>query len=72
MDRVIAYELEIRTEHSDPQMDHRTMTGYLLTRLEAEGAPVGGYGGVTPELLFEILHYEDEFLGFAGQPRTTR
>ena len=72
VDAVIEYEQEIRVAHSDPEMDHHTMMGHLVERLKAEGAPVGGYGGVTPELITEVLHYEDEFLGYAGQPRKIR
>ena len=67
-------ELEdgIREEHSDPQMDHATMSRHLLGKLEADGVPVGGFGQVNEAFLVEILHWEDEFLGLAGARRTTR
>jgi hypothetical protein len=42
-----------------------------MTRLEEEGMPVKP-GAVTRELVEEILHWEDEFLGLAGHPRSVR
>ncbi len=47
------------------------MSERLLPKLQAEGAPVKE-GAVTRELVEEILHWEDDFLGLAGQPRTVR
>lgn len=72
IDGILELEQEIRDEDSDPQMDHQTMATRLLERLAADGIPVGGYGQMNEQLTVEILHWEDEFLGLAGQPRTTR
>ena len=71
VDLIIAQEALIRAERDDPELDHRTMSHELIPRLEAEGAPVKE-GAVTRELVEEILHWEDEFLGFAGHPRKVR
>ena len=72
IDAVIEMEVEIRQQHSDPEMDHQTMTGHLLERLAEEGAPVDNRWGVTPQLLIEILNLEDEFRGLANRPRRIR
>ncbi len=71
VDLIMEHEDVVRAEHDDPEMDHRTMSERLLPKLEAEGAPVKD-GAVTRELVEEILHWEDEFLGLAGQPRNVR
>ncbi len=47
------------------------MASKLIPVFEAEGVPVKE-GAVTPMLLEEILHWEDEFLAMAGEPRTVR
>ena len=72
IDAVLEFEVEIRLAHQDGEMDHQTMAGHLLTRLGEEGAAVDNRWGVTPQLLVEILHWEDEFRGLAGQARTVR
>lgn len=72
IDAVLEFETEIRVEHQDAEMDHRAMAGHLIEKLGEEGAPVDSRWGVTPQLLFEILHWEDEFRGLAGQARTVR
>ena len=72
VDAVLEFEAEIRDAAGDPEMDHRTMAGRLLERLREEGAPTGERWGVTADLLIEILHWEDEFRGLAGRPRTVR
>ena len=72
IDAVFEFEAEIRIEAGDPEMDHRTMAERLLERLAAEGAAVGSRWGVTPQLLIEILHLEDEFRGLPGRARTVR
>ena len=72
IDAVIEFEVEIRIARGDLEMDHRTMAGHLLERLREEGAPVDQRWGVTPQLLQEVLHWEDEFRGLAGRPRDVR
>ncbi len=72
IDAVLDFEVEIRVEHKDAKMDHQTMTGYLMTRLGEEGAAVGERWGVTPQLILEILNWEDDFRGLAGKARTVR
>jgi hypothetical protein len=71
IDMVMDLEIRIRGEHADPLMDHRTMAGYILPIMEEEGVPTQ-QGGVTIDLVYEILHWEDEFLAMAGHPRTVR
>ena len=71
VDMLMAKEREVRAADDDPEMDHHTMAGKLIPLFEAEGVPVKE-GAVTPMLLEEILHWEDEFLAMAGQPRTVR
>ena len=71
VDLIMEQELVVRAEHDDPGMDHRTMSERLIPRLEQEGVPVKP-GAVTRQLVEEILHWEDEFLGLAGQPRAVR
>lgn len=71
VDRIMELEVEVRAKHDDPDIDHKTMTGYLITLLTEEGVPVKE-GAVTPMLVEEILHWEDEFLGMAGRPRAVR
>ena len=72
IDAVLEFEVEIRLRHRDAEMDHQTMAGHLLTRLGEEGAAVDSRWGVTPQLLVEILRWEDEFRGLAGRARTVR
>ncbi len=72
VDAVLEFEVEIRVEHADSEMDHATMAGHLLERLREEGAPTDERWGLTPQLLVEILHWEDEFRGLAGRPRSVR
>ena len=71
VDLVMEHETAVRAEHDDPGMDHRTMSERLLPRLEQEGVPIRE-DAVTGQLVEEILYWEDEFLGLAGQPRTVR
>jgi hypothetical protein len=72
IDSILEYESEIRVDHSAPEMGHDPMAGHLIERLRAEGAPVETFGGITRELLIEILYWEDEFLSLAGSPRRIR
>jgi hypothetical protein len=71
VDLVREREVLLRAEHGDPLMDHQTMAGLLMPLMEEEGVPTQ-QGGVTPHLLVEILHWEDEFRSMAGQPRKIR
>ena len=71
VDRIMELEVEVRAKHDDPDIDHKTMTGYLITLLTEEGVPVKE-GAVTPMLVEEILHWEDEFRGLAGVVRNVR
>lgn len=71
IDLIMEHEQAIRDEHGDPEIDHRAMSVHLLPKLEAEGVPMQ-QNGVTRELVEEILHREDDFMGLAGQPRTVR
>lgn len=72
VDAILEFEVEIRIEQADPEMDHASMANHLLERLGEEGAPTNERWGVTPELLVEILNWEDEFRGLAGLARTIR
>jgi hypothetical protein len=69
---ILELEQTIRDQLADPALDHDSMARRLLAQLAEDGIPVGGYGQINLELLIEMLHWEDEFLGLAGQPRTTR
>lgn len=71
VDMLMVKEREVREAEDDAEMDHRTMATKLIPLFEAEGIPVKE-GAVTPMLLEEILHWEDEFLAMAGRPRTVR
>ena len=72
IDAVLEFEVELRLTNADPGMDHVTMAGHLVERLREEGAPTENRWGLTPQLLVEILHWEDEFRGLAGVPRSVR
>jgi len=71
VDLVMEFEVRIRKERADPEMDHQAMADALMPLIEQEGVPTQT-GGVTRDLLVEILHWEDEFLSMAGQPRSVR
>jgi len=71
VDMIMEFETKVREESSDPEMDHQTMTNRLVPMLEEDGIPMKE-GAVTPYLIGEILHWEDEFRSMAGQPRTIR
>ena len=68
---VIELDMAVRAELNDQRIDHRTMSEQLIPRLEAAGAPVKA-GGVTRELVEEILHWLDEALAMAGYSRDVR
>lgn len=71
VDLVMEFEHRVRQETGDEQMGHHAMTERLVLMLEEDGVPVKE-GAVTPTVIEEILHWEDEFLAMAGQPRTVR
>ena len=71
IDLIMEFETKIRDESSDPEMDHQTMVTRLVPMLEEDGVPMKE-GAVTPYLIGEILHWEDEFRSMAGQPRKIR
>ncbi|MSP22005.1 MAG: hypothetical protein EXR66_03130 [Dehalococcoidia bacterium] len=71
VDLVIELDMGVRAELNDARIDHRTMSEHLIPRLEAAGAPVKT-GGVTRELVEEILHWLDEALAMAGYSRDVR
>jgi len=70
IDIVIEFERAIRAETPGAHIAHQVMSGRLLSKLiEEENAPTG-WAGVNERLLFEILHFEDDFWAMAGQPRS--
>jgi hypothetical protein len=71
VDLIMEFELKVRTESDDADMDHQSMVTRLVPLLEEDGVPMKD-GAVTPHLVGEILHWEDEFLSMAGNPRTVR
>lgn len=71
VDLVMEFEVKVREETGDAAMDHQSMVNRLVPMLEEDGVPMKE-GAVTPHLLGEILHWEDEFLAMAGQPRNVR
>ena len=71
IDLIMEFETKIRDEANDPEMDHQTMVTRLVPMLEADGVPMKE-GAVTPYLIGEILHWEDEFHAMAGQARKIR
>lgn len=71
IDLIMEFETKVRDESNDPEMDHQTMVTRLVPLLEADGVPMKE-GAVTPFLIGEILHWEDEFRAMAGNPRKIR
>jgi hypothetical protein len=71
IDLVMEFESKVRNETGDHEMDHQSMVNRLVPLLEEDGVPMKD-GAVTPHLLGEILHWEDEFLAMAGHPRNVR
>ena len=71
VDMIMEFETKVREESNDPEMDHLTMTNQVVPMLEEDGIPMKE-GAVTPYLIGEILHWEDEFLSMAGHPRQVR
>lgn len=71
VDLIMEFEEKVRDESGDQQLDHQSMVTKLVPMLEEDGVPMKD-GAVTPYLITEILHWEDEFLTMAGQPRIIR
>ena len=71
IDLVLEEEAKLREEHNDAEMDHHTMSERLLPELQKAGVRVDR-GVVTQQLAEEILQWEDDFLGLAGQARVIR
>jgi hypothetical protein len=71
IDLIMEFETKVRDKLNDPEMDHPTMVTRLIPMLEADGVPMKE-GAVTPYLIGEILHWEDEFRSMAGHPRKIR
>jgi hypothetical protein len=71
VDLIMEFETKVREESNDPEMNHQTMVTRLVPLLEADGIPMKD-GAVTPYLIGEILHWEDEFHSMAGRPRVIR
>ena len=71
VDMIMDIERRLRLEQGDAEMDHESMAALLLPILGEAGVPTH-FGGVTEAVLVEVLHWEDEFVAMAGQPRTVR
>ena len=71
VDLIMEFEVKVRDESGDPELDHQSMVKRLVPLLEEDGVPMKD-GAVTPHLIAEILHWEDEFLSMAGQARKIR
>ena len=53
-------------------MDHASMAERLMAIFEADPAVPTEAGTITARLIFEVLHWEDEFRAMAGMPRDVR
>ncbi|MEI6136842.1 MAG: hypothetical protein WCQ48_05435 [Chloroflexota bacterium] len=62
----------VREDNSDPQMDHATMTDRIITIFEADPDMHAKENPDLPNLVFEILHWEDQFRCMAGEDRHLR
>ncbi len=71
VDLIMEFEVKIRDESGDQELDHQSMVMKLVPLLEEDGVPMKD-GAVTPYLIAEILHWEDEFFAMAGRPRIIR
>lgn len=62
-------EQNIRDEQNNQDIDHETMQDLIFKHLtEVEKVPTG-FAGMNPQLVREVLYWEDEFLALAGEPR---
>ena len=69
---MLEIEQQFRDDRDDQELDHPTMQDLIFKHLtEVEGVPTG-FAGMNPQLVAEVLYWEDEFLALAGKPRKTR
>ena len=71
LDLMFELEPKIRAKNKDTEMDHQTMSKFLMTELRNEGVPIDKTG-LTENILQELLHWEDECLSLSGIPRKIR
>ena len=71
-DLVLDTERRVRAETGDEAMDHASMSTRLMAIFDADPAVPTEAGTITAQLIFEVLHWEDEFRAMAGSPRTVR
>ncbi|MGE3857408.1 MAG: hypothetical protein AB7G21_10685 [Dehalococcoidia bacterium] len=71
-DLVLETERRVRAETGDEAMDHAAMAERLMAIFEADPAVPTEAGAINARLIFEVLHWEDEFRAMAGTPRTVR
>jgi len=71
-DIVMEAEQRVRDETGDQRMPHDEMAKRLMAQFEADPEIPTQEGAVSEYLVREILHWEDEFLVLAGQPRDVR
>lgn len=71
-DLVFATERRVREESGDPAMDHDTMAARLMEIFDADPEVPTDTGAVHAHLVYEVLHWEDQFRAMAGLPREVR
>ena len=71
-DLVLATERRVREESGDPAMDHAAMADRLMATLAENPALPTQHGAISATLIFEVLHWEDEFRAMSGTPRQVR
>lgn len=71
-DLVLATEHRVREESGDPAIDHATMADRLMAIFATHPALPTQAGAISALLIFEVLHWEDEFRAMSGAPRQVR
>lgn len=71
-DLVLATERRVRDDTGDEAMDHASMAERLMAIFDADPTVPTEAGTIDARLIFEVLHWEDEFRAMAGTPRTVR
>ncbi len=71
-DLVLATERQVREDTGDESLDHAGMAERLMAIFEADASIPTEAGTITARLIFEVLHWEDEFRAMAGMPRSVR
>ena len=71
-DLVLATERRVREESGDAAMDHAAMADRLMAIFAADPAAPTQDGATSALLIFEVLHWEDEFRAMSGTPRQVR